>query len=68
MSGVVTVSLASPITGWLTDKFGAEWIATSSMILAIPWWGIVTIDGSLAFFGIAFALESELIPKILKEP
>ncbi|KAJ3575911.1 hypothetical protein NP233_g775 [Leucocoprinus birnbaumii] len=54
----VPMLISSPITGWLTDKIGAEWVAAGSMILAIPWWGVITIKGSLALFGVSFALES----------
>ncbi|KXN87562.1 hypothetical protein AN958_08496 [Leucoagaricus sp. SymC.cos] len=49
---------ASSITGWLTDKFGAEWVAPASMMLAVPWFGILTIESSLPLFGVAFVLES----------
>jgi hypothetical protein len=51
---------ASPLAGWLTDIFGAEWTTTFSVVLATPWWGVLTKDGSLALFGVAFAFESEL--------
>ncbi|XP_006454567.1 hypothetical protein AGABI2DRAFT_214792, partial [Agaricus bisporus var. bisporus H97] len=54
----VPMVFSSPLTGWLTDIFGAEWTATFSMLLATPWWGVLTIDDSLALFGVAFALES----------
>jgi len=55
---------ASLLTGWLTDIVGAEWVATISIILAIPWWGVITIDGSLPLFGVAFALESKPVVEI----
>lgn len=51
---------ASFLTGWLTDILGAEWTTTFSMVLAIPWLGVLTINGSLALFAVAFAFESEL--------
>lgn len=50
--------LASPLTGWLTDIVGAEWITTASMLFEVPWWVVVTRDGSLALFGVSFALQS----------
>ncbi|KXN88557.1 hypothetical protein AN958_07193 [Leucoagaricus sp. SymC.cos] len=49
---------ASSITGWLTEKFGAEWVAPNSMMLAVPWFGTLTIESSLPLFGVAFVLES----------
>ncbi|KAF5355684.1 hypothetical protein D9756_004003 [Leucocoprinus leucothites] len=54
----VPMLISSPVTGWLTDKVGAEWVAATSIVLAIPWWGVITIDGPLALFGVAFALEN----------
>ncbi|KAF9454971.1 MFS general substrate transporter [Macrolepiota fuliginosa MF-IS2] len=54
----VPMLFSSPITGWFVDALGAEWVATASMLLAIPWWGVVTVQGSLALFGVSFALQS----------
>lgn len=50
---------ASPITGLLTDKFGAEWVTVCCLILALPWWGIAIIQHRLALFIVAYAVESE---------
>lgn len=50
---------ASPITGFLTDKYGAEWVTVFCLLLALPWWGVVIIQQRLALFVVAFAVESE---------
>ena len=49
---------AGPISGWWTDRWGAEWITFLSMVLAIPWIAVIIIDKSLALFIVGFALQS----------
>lgn len=49
---------SSLISGWLTDIVGSEWIVTFSILLALPWWGLVTLQRSLVLFGTAFSLQS----------
>ena len=39
-------------------------MVAASTTLAIPWWGIVAIDGPLPLFGVAFALESKSVLEI----
>lgn len=51
--------LASPMVGWLADRKGNEWATAIGLILALPWWGLITIDVSLALFIVCFALESK---------
>lgn len=49
---------ASPLTGWLTDSQGAEWVTLLALLLSIPWWCIIIIQSSLPLFIVAFAIES----------
>lgn len=51
--------LASPLSGWITDRYGPEWTLSISFLLIIPWLGLLTVNGPLAFFIAMFCLESE---------
>ena len=51
---------APPVSGWLTDYMGTEWVSFICLLLAIPSWIVVTVRAKLSFFVIAFAFESEL--------
>lgn len=52
--------LANPFSGWLCDKVGPGWVTILSIILALPWWGVEIIEGPVALFITAFALQSKL--------
>ena len=51
-------SIASPIAGWWADRKGTEWITVICFAASIPWWVLITIRSSLAFFIVMFAIES----------
>ncbi|TFK57595.1 MFS general substrate transporter [Heliocybe sulcata] len=58
IASVVPTLISSPIAGWLADKCGAEWVTAPMLILSIPWWLIVIINGHVALFIVAFAIQS----------
>ncbi|KAF8665112.1 hypothetical protein AX16_000579 [Volvariella volvacea WC 439] len=65
LAAVVPTMFSSPITGYLSDKYGTEWITVASILLALPWWGLVIIEHSLALFIAAFALENFFTASVL---
>ena len=52
-------TVAGILSGWLSDKYGPAPIGCATLLLSLPWYGLITIDGSLAMFLIFFALEGE---------
>ncbi|KAL0950624.1 hypothetical protein HGRIS_007416 [Hohenbuehelia grisea] len=54
--------ISSPVTGWATDKYGAEWVTLLCIVLSMPWWMLMIIQGKLAVFIVffVFAMTAEL--------
>ncbi|TFY81606.1 hypothetical protein EWM64_g2406 [Hericium alpestre] len=65
IAAVVPVLFSSPLAGWLSDRQGAEWITVGCLVLALPWWGVIMIEGKLALFIMAFAIESFFTAAVL---
>ncbi|KAF8060998.1 MFS general substrate transporter [Lyophyllum atratum] len=57
LAAVVPTFFSSPITGWYADKKGAEVVTFVCLLLSLPWWVVVIIQGPLALFTAAFAVE-----------
>ncbi|KAI0078476.1 MFS general substrate transporter [Panus rudis PR-1116 ss-1] len=55
---VVPNLISSPLTGWLSDRGGTEWITAASFFLSAPWWGVLIIEKSLALFIVALVFQS----------
>lgn len=53
---------AGILSGWLGDKYGPAWIGCATILLSLPWYGLVAIEGSLAMFLTFFALEGKHKP------
>lgn len=62
--GIVFVAAAlpalfsTPITGWLTDKKGSEFITPIGLIFGLPWSVVIIIEKKLALFVVSFAFMS----------
>ncbi len=50
--------VASPLAGWWADRKGTEWITVLCFASSIPWWVLITVRSSLAYFIVMFAIES----------
>jgi len=59
---LTTWAVAGILSGWLSDKFGPAPIACATLLLSLPWYGLISIEGSLAMFLTFFALEGEQKP------
>ena len=56
---LTTWAVAGVISGWLGDKYGPALVCCATILLSLPWYGLVTIEASLAMFLTFFALEGE---------
>lgn len=50
---------AGLLSGRLGDKYGSAPVGCAILLLSLPWYGLLTIDGPLAVFLVFFALEGE---------
>ncbi|KAG6857631.1 hypothetical protein H0H87_010199 [Tephrocybe sp. NHM501043] len=57
LASVIPTLFSAPLTGWYTDKKGAEWVTFVSLALALPWGVVVIIEEALALFIVSYALE-----------
>jgi hypothetical protein len=62
IAAVVPTLISMPLTGHFADNKGAEWVSFLSLLLGIPWWGVIIMKGSLAQFLVFYAFESEILP------
>jgi hypothetical protein len=62
IAAVIPTLVSLPLTGYFADNYGAEWVAFLSLVLGIPWWGIITLKFRLPKFLAIFAMESEVSP------
>ncbi|KAF4623451.1 hypothetical protein D9613_002041 [Agrocybe pediades] len=58
IAAVVPTLFSSPLTGYYTDKKGAEWVTILSLFFALPWWVIITIEHKLSLFIVVFGIQS----------
>ncbi|KAI4522902.1 MFS general substrate transporter [Schizophyllum commune Loenen D] len=65
LAGVIPTLFSSPITGWYTDYKGAEWAISWSLLLGLPWWAVITIDGHLALFIVAYCFENLFVSGVV---
>ncbi|TRM57206.1 major facilitator superfamily domain-containing protein [Schizophyllum amplum] len=65
LAGVIPTLFSSPITGWYTDRKGAEWATSWSLLLAVPWWVVITIDGHIALFIVAYCFENLFVSGVV---
>lgn len=49
---------ASPLSGWLTDRIGPEWVINFSTALSLPWFGLLTVQATLVLFIAVFCVGS----------
>jgi hypothetical protein len=60
IAAVVPTLISMPLTGYFADNKGAEWVSFLALLLGIPWWGVITLRGSLVQFLAVYAFESEI--------
>ncbi|KAJ8468454.1 hypothetical protein ONZ45_g17237 [Pleurotus djamor] len=65
IAGFAPSLLASPISGYLCDKFGPEWIMLIGLILSIPWWLLLIIRRELGMFIGFFVIANFCISTVI---
>ncbi|TEB39101.1 MFS general substrate transporter [Coprinellus micaceus] len=58
IAAVVPTLFSGPLTGWIVDRWGTEWITPLCLILAVPWFVAMSIESKLGLFIAAFGLSS----------
>lgn len=51
--------VATVLAGWLGDKYGSAPVGCAILLLSLPWYGLLTLEGPLTVFLVFFALEGE---------
>ena len=59
-AAVIPTLISMPLAGHFADKDGAEWVSFLALLLGIPWWGAITLKGSLLQFLAIYVFESEI--------
>ncbi|WVQ96081.1 hypothetical protein IAU59_003182 [Kwoniella sp. CBS 9459] len=52
----IPILIASPMSGWLADKIGAEWLVNGSNLLTAPFFLLMILKSSLPGFVVCFTL------------
>lgn len=55
-----------PLSGYITDKKGSEWVAAAFLFLAIPWAVVLIIERKLALFVVAFGFMSKYYSRVFR--
>ncbi|KAL1749154.1 major facilitator superfamily domain-containing protein [Schizophyllum fasciatum] len=65
LAGVIPTLFSSPFSGWYTDRRGAEWAISWSLLLGLPWWAIITVDAHLALFIVSYCFENLFVSGVV---
>ncbi|PBK69466.1 MFS general substrate transporter [Armillaria solidipes] len=55
LASVIPTLFASPLSGWLADLRGPSIVIIIALVLSVPWYVVMIVDGHLALFITAFA-------------
>lgn len=55
LTSVIPTLFASPLSGWFSDHQGPSVVILIALILAVPWYVVIIVDGHLALFITAYA-------------
>ncbi|KAF9024728.1 MFS general substrate transporter [Hymenopellis radicata] len=64
LAAVAPTFISTPLTGWAADKTGTAWPTALSLLLGVPWCGIMIIEGSLGLFITAYALQTPVTAEL----
>lgn len=57
LAAVVPALISSPLAGYYVDRVGSDYITCICLLLALPWWIVLTLRHSLALFLFALAAQ-----------
>ncbi|KDQ54891.1 hypothetical protein JAAARDRAFT_38007 [Jaapia argillacea MUCL 33604] len=58
IASVVPTLISSPLSGYLVDRLGTEWITPLCLLLSLPWWALLLVEWTLPFFTVVFGLTA----------
>lgn len=57
LAAVVPALISSPLAGYYVDRVGSDYITSICLLLALPWWIVLTLRHSLPLFLFALAAQ-----------
>ncbi|EGO02763.1 hypothetical protein SERLA73DRAFT_176125 [Serpula lacrymans var. lacrymans S7.3] len=65
LAAVVPALVSSPLAGYYTDRKGSHYLTCLCLLLALPWWVVLTLRRSLVLFIFALALQSFFVAGVV---
>lgn len=64
LAAIIPTIISNASAGVLSDRFGPSLVAVVLLVAGIPWWGLLTLKFSVAFFIVSFAIENLFIAAV----
>ncbi|KIM54249.1 hypothetical protein SCLCIDRAFT_1222218 [Scleroderma citrinum Foug A] len=58
LASFIPTLISSPLSGWLSDRIGNDYIIFVCLVFTIPWWILLARRSSVVLFIMSFALQS----------
>lgn len=58
LCGAAPAFFTGPLAGWLSDKYGTEWVIGGTLLLCLPWIPLMILTNSLPGFIVYFAFTN----------
>ncbi|OSX63063.1 hypothetical protein POSPLADRAFT_1046397 [Postia placenta MAD-698-R-SB12] len=65
LAAIIPTIISNASAGVLSDRFGPSLVAVVLLVAGIPWWGLLTLKFSVAFFIVSFAIESKMVAFVM---
>ncbi|KAG8220121.1 major facilitator superfamily domain-containing protein [Butyriboletus roseoflavus] len=65
MAALVPALISSPLSGLLADRIGSDYITSICLLLALPWWIVLTLRKSIALFVVSLAIQSFFVSGVV---
>lgn len=65
LGSFIPVLVSSPISGWLCDRVGSDYVTCVCLLLALPWWIALAMRTSLAVFITSLAIQSFFVGGVI---
>ncbi|KAG1749671.1 major facilitator superfamily domain-containing protein [Suillus paluster] len=65
LAAVVPALISSPLAGYFVDQKGSDYITSICLVLALPWWIVMTLRQSLPLFIFALAAQSFFVSGVV---
>lgn len=64
LAGAAPSFFTGPLAGWMSDKYGTEWVMGGILFLCLPWIPLMTLTSSLPGFVVYFAITNVVVTMI----